>query len=489
MTENLIDNICDPAWRLANLYKITDKQSRLVTFKPNEVQTIIRSSPSKRKKTLKARQFGITTDAVLRRLDSCIWNRNKTVCILAHKQEVLDKIFNIVKTAYRNLPEEIRPALDKGGGSKYEFRFPELNSTIYTTLEVRGGTIHELHVSEAAFIPIDRIRATLQAVPLDGIVEFESTANGLNHFYDLWRESEDGYTRFFFPWFFHGEYRIPVGVPLTLSDDEEALCAFALARFGLTLSHEQIAFRRYKIREFNNSLPRFLQEYPEDDQGCFLASGNNPFDGSVLQSRIQSLPNVYTIKDQIKVYEPFDKSKTYVMGCDVAEGVRSDYSVASLFCIETKKEVAQFRGHLSPSDFADKINQIGKMYSLGHIWPLVVVERNNHGHAVLLNLNEVHQYPNIWIGPDDRPGHLTTGITRPLLIDTFIEAVNSGMFQILSKETYGECLTLVDNGGRIEAEDGKHDDCVIATALAIKVVLERLPKVNFYKNIETRVLV
>lgn len=485
----MIEKLANSKWRLENLYKIATKQSTLEICKPNEVQNIIRASSAKRKITLKARQFGITTDAVLRRFDSCIWSRNKTVCILAHKQEVLDKIFNIVKVAYKNMPEQLRPELDKGGGSKYEYHFPKLNSTIYTTLEVRGGTIHELHVSEAAFIPIERINATLQAVPIDGIVEFESTANGLNHFYDLWRQDEDGYSRFFFPWFFHGEYRIPVAGPLDLTDDESLLLAFARSRFNLTLSHDQIAFRRYKIKEFNNSTQKFLQEYPEDDQGCFLSTGNNPFDSVKLHENAQKVPSVYTIKDQIRIYNQPEKNKTYVIGADVAEGVRRDYSVASCFCVEDKREVAYYRGHIKPEDFAEILHSIGQMYSHPGKWPELIVERNNHGHAVILKLNQVLNYPNLWCAPDDRIGHPTTSITRPLLIDTFIEAVDSAIFEIRSKETYAECMTLVDNNGKIEAEDGKHDDSVIATALAIKLVLERLPKVNFYKNIETRIFV
>jgi len=484
---NVIDKLSDPAWRLAHLYKITDKASRLRTYAPNTVQKLIHASQSKRKVTLKARQFGITTDAVLRRFDSCIWNRNKTVCILAHKQDVLDKIFGIVKTAYKNLPEQLRPVLDKGGGSKYEYRFPELNSVIYTTLEVRGGTIHELHVSEAAFIPKARIDATLQAVPIDGIVEFESTPNGLNHFYDLWGETGDGYERFFFPWFFHHEYRIPVGVSFSLTDEEQRLSAFASTRYNVALSHEQIAFRRAKIKELG---PRvFQQEYPEDDQSCFLASGSNPFDTAKLKAKAQEASGDCTVKDGIRIYEPFDKSLTYVIGADVAEGVRSDYSVATCFCVETKREVAFFRGHLSPSEFADKIHQMGKLYSRAHIWPQVIVERNNHGHAVILKLTEVLRYPGLWVAPDERIGHLTTSLTRPLLVDTFVEAIDSDLFAMRSRETFAECLTLVDNNGKIEAEDGKHDDCVIAAALAVKLALERLPRVNIYKNIETKVLV
>lgn len=483
-----LENLSDPKWRLANLYKITDKNARLEIFKPNSVQKKIQESQAKRKITLKARQFGITTEAVLRRFDSCIWNKNRTVCILAHKQGVLDKIFRIVKTAYRNLPDNLRPVLDRGGGGMYEYRFPEQNSIIYTTLEVRGGTIHELHVSEAAFIPKERIDATLQAVPLDGIVEFESTPNGLNHFYDLWGESEDGYERFFFPWFFHAEYRIPVGVPLTLSDDEQRLTAFALSRFNIRLSHEQINFRRYKIKELGYRI--FQQEYPEDDQSCFLASGSNPFDTAKLKAKLQALPpGPPDVANGICIYEPYDKTKSYVIGADPAEGVRSDNSAACVVCVQDKREVASFAGQHGPSEFADKLYALGKLYSHAHKWPLLAIERNNHGHAVILKLHEVLNYPNLWKAPDEKIGHHTNLVTRPLLLDTFIEAVDSGTFTLRTKELFAECLTLVDNNGKIEAEDGKKDDRVIAAALAIKLALEMLPKINVYKNIENLILV
>jgi hypothetical protein len=76
-----------------------------------------------------------------------------------------------------------------------------------------------------------------------------------------------------------------------------------------------------------------------------------------------------------------------------------------------------------------------------------------------------------------------------LLIDTFIEAIESNQFKINSKEILSECLTLIDNNGKIEAEEGKHDDLVIATALAIKLALEYLPKINVYKNVKNAILV
>jgi hypothetical protein len=156
VTDNALENLKSKRWRLENLYKIVDKKKRLRTFKLNPIQSrYVETRKSRYNDILKARQFGFTTFGVIDLLDDAMWIPNFTATILAHKQDVLDKIFMIARTAYKNMPARLRPIID-GTGSKYEMRFPEINSKIYITLEVRGGTINKLHVSEAAFIPEER---------------------------------------------------------------------------------------------------------------------------------------------------------------------------------------------------------------------------------------------------------------------------------------------------------------------------------------------
>lgn len=490
MNIEIIKLFRDKNWRIENLYKIVDKQSRLRFLKLNQAQKTFFQKKQKRSAVLKARQFGFTTFGVIDLLDTVIWNENRTACILAHKREVLDKIFNIVRIAYDNLPENLRPKIDRGGGSKYELYFPETNSTIYTTLEVRGGTIHDLHISEAAFIPYERIHATLQAVPVDeGRVTFETTPNGLNHFYDLWQDDKNEISKHFFPWFFHPEYQIETSeIDYTL--EELALIANAQANFGIKLSKEQIAFRRYKIREAQGRLEKFLAEYPEDDSSCFLSSGSNPFNLALLKEKISSIPDrPLELKGELKIFQRPDKTKNYVIGCDPAEGVMSDNSVMDVYCIETKEQVAFFSSNqISPSNFAELIYSTGKMYSFGGRWPMAIVERNNHGHAVLLKL-DILCYPNIWEDTDDRPGHRTTALSRPLLLDNFIQSVTDGYLSFNSKQTLLECLTLVDNNGKIEADSGKHDDAVIAAALALKAIINSAAKIDLYSNISKKIRV
>jgi hypothetical protein len=133
--------------------------------------------------------------------------------------------------------------------------------------------------------------------------------------------------------------------------------------------------------------------------------------------------------------------------------------------------VAQFRANrLKPGLFAERVYDLCKLYT-GHktIWPLLGVERNNHGHAVLQKLEDLG-YTNLHEAPDGRPGWKTTSATRPVLIDEFIEEVEAEITEIFDKDTLGECMTLVDNNGKIEAVDGKNDDCVIASAIAIQMM-------------------
>lgn len=488
--DEFLSKFKDQTWRLENLYRIITKKSENILFKQNKIQRLINQSTSKKKIILKARQFGVTTNEILKRFDSAIWNYNKNICIIAHKRDILDKIFSIVRYAYEKLPVDIKPALDRGGGSMYEYRFPELNSSIYVALEVRGGTVNELHISEAAFIDHARIQATLQSVPVDGLVTIESTPNGLNHFYDMYVDGNNGYEKFFFPWFLHDDYRLPTK-DLDLTEDEINLVRFASLNFTESLTYGQIAFRRNKIKtDFLNKKQQFLKEYPEDDATCFLSSGSNPFDANILQ-RIKLIndPKNFQILNGIKIAKKKEVGNHYVISADPAEGVKKDFSVAFVICVETGEDVAIFRGQLKPSDFAEKLYEIAELYATGNNWPLLIVERNNHGHAVILKLDETLGYPNLWLDDDERIGHRTTAKSRPLMIDEFVDCLEYGIYKTNFNELINECLTLVDNDGKIEADTGKNDDCVMAYALGIKAANMLKSEITLYSNLQNKILV
>lgn len=490
--------LADPLWRTKSIYSIVDKQGNQVQFYPNAVQQKVRNDKSKRKMVLKARQMGISTSEIISMFDWVCFNRNANACVLAHEQDSIKKLFRIVQRAYKFWPkqlEQFKPRLDRGGGSKYEMFFPDINSRIYCDLESRSDTIGWLHVSEAAFMKDSaKLKSTLQAVPMgSGRVTLETTANGMaNHYYDMWNDPEAPYSKLFYPWFIFKEYKLPVFGKLILSEDEKLLIKKAKKQYGVIITEEQINFRRFKKAElktssYDKTRVTFEQEYPEDDQSCFLASGDAVMDLFKIKAKLDACTPPLSESDGMVIHKRPVKGRHYIIGADPAEGVKKDFSVGVMLDLLTKEVVCKIRGQWKPSVFATKLFKMGELYSSpGGIWPLMAVERNNHGHAVLLALDEIEQYPNIYVYPvDERQGWRTDGISRSVMMNTIVDAIEDGHIRVNDTDILNECLTLIDNNGKIEASGGKYDDCITASAIALQVCLAS--SLSVYDDLDSKI--
>ena len=470
-----------------------------MTFKENYHQALVNNDPTPHKAILKSRQIGFSTGCLIDMFDRTIWNRNTTSVILAHENDSIKKLFRIIYRAHKFMPDELKPQLDKGGGSRYEYFFPQINSRIYCDLESRSDTIQNLHVSEFGLMKNDdRVRATLDAVPINGRIIYESTPKGLNHFHELWNDSTRAEKKFFFPWYAFDEYRLPSG-PLQLTEDEISLVDKALRLYNVQITFEQIAYRRWKISQKGGGTRghrAFIEEFPEDDQSCFLTSGDAVLDLLEIKKMLDRAPEPLIDKGYLKQYLKFDKTKTYVCGADTAEGVGGDSSVGIIIEVQSRKVAAVLKSNnWKPYEFAHKLNELCYLFEKpGGSVPLLAVERNNHGHAVLLELDQHIRYPNLYyreIGleceRDDSPGWVTDKITRPIMINAFIDAVENKYLNLHDKYILGECLTLVNNEGKIEAAEGKHDDSIIATSIALQLALNS-SNLDVYDKLETKIL-
>jgi hypothetical protein len=496
--------IIDPAWRIRNLYKIVNKDGKVVKFTPNEFQERVLDDPARHKAILKARQIGFSTACIIRLLDKTMFTDNQTSVILAHEKDSITKLFRIVLRAYKYMDKRYKPRIDRGGGSKHELYFPDINSRIYCDLESRGDTIQNLHISEFGLMKDDsKVRATVDAVPLHtGEITYESTPFGLNHFYDLWFMENHPAKKFFFPWYLFKEYALPTKA-IEYTEDELELIEKALKEHNVSVTKEQIAFRRWKISQKGggiNGLRDFIQEYPEDERSCFLTSGNAVFNLFHIQRLIKNAPKpIRTLPGGIKIYKEFDKTKLYVAGADCAEGVGGDKSAGIVLQADTLEIVASCVADVKPYEFASLlVDMCGQYAKAGRPWPCLAVERNNHGHAVLLQLKEHEQYPNLYYrvtGQDDngrdimdeRPGWVTDKITRPIMIDGFISAVDNNYIKLNDGTVLNECLTLVNNEGKIEAAEGKHDDTIIASSIALQVALKMRGNLSVYNNLASKI--
>lgn len=76
-------------------------------------------------------------------------------------------------------------------------------------------------------------------------------------------------------------------------------------------------------------------------------------------------------------------------------------------------------------------------------------------------------------------GFKTTGVTRPLILAQLQAIVNDHIGLINDKETLEEMLTFVRNEkGRPEAQEGAHDDLVMALAIAYYIRTQQSMKVK-----------
>jgi hypothetical protein len=153
------------------------------------------------------------------------------------------------------------------------------------------------------------------------------------------------------------------------------------------------------------------------------------------------------------------------------KGRPSDPSVAQVIDSQLR-QVAVWRGTVHPDVFASILVALGYHYNEA----LLVPERNNHGLVTCVEIRD-QQYPNIYldvsegsIEPDKETlniGVFTSEKTKPLMIDKLRAFDRTKEIEINDTTTLEEMLTfVVTESGKMEAEGGAHDDCVMALALA-----------------------
>lgn len=448
------------------LLRIRDKQGRLVGFESNAAQREYGRDATDRDIVLKARQLGMTTYVAARFFMETVTRPGTVTVQVAHDQASAEAIFRIVHRFVENLPERLRNgALRTSRCNTRQIVFPLLDSEyrVETAADPnagRGLTIHNLHCSEVARWPGDAAEtlASLRAaVPPHGCVVLESTPNGAGGcFFEEWqRAPEAGYRRHFFPWWREASYRREAG-GAAATEEERAL----MKQHGLDA--EQIAFRR-ELRNNYGTLAR--QEFAEDAETCFLASGECVFEVEVIEQRLAALgaPMEHRENGRIEIYFPPQHGRAYVIGVDPAGGgTDGDYAAAEVLERASGLQCAELRGHFTPRELTAKVEGLGHEYNDA----LLAVERNNHGHAVIAML-EQNGYCNVY-GERGQAGWLTTSASRPRMIENFAAALRREPEKFSSRRLLEECKAFVrKEDGSASAANGAHDDLVMAMAVAM----------------------
>jgi len=292
----------------------------------------------------------------------------------------------------------------------------------------------------------------------------ESTPDGVGGcFYEEWQKaSENGMVRHFFPWWMERNYRAKAVTEESLSEEEQAL------RERAHLDLEQIGYRR-QLRANFRGLAR--QEYAEDAESCFLASGESIFDLETMDGRLPQLPEAVELRwnGEMEIWLPPVAGRKYVVAVDPAGGgSQGDYSAIEIIDQEQGLQCAEFAGHVGGMELARRMVDIAKEYNEA----LLVVERNNHGSGVLALAEQVCGYRRLY-RQNDQLGWLTNSVSRPAMLGRLQAALVEVPECFQSRRLLTECRSFVRlANGQSGARAGCHDDRVMAIAIALAVRAE-----------------
>lgn len=493
---------------------------------------------------LKARQLGMSTFTEGCIYHDTTTREYVNSLIIAHEEKASLNLFNMSKLFYEESPLAIRPMRKNKNGKELVFENPTLDdveklrnpglrskitiATAGSSDTARSGTYQNVHVSEVAFFSNaeNTMLAIMQCVPDEPgtCVVLESTANGVGgYFYDMWYAAvrgENDFTPLFFPWFDDPNYSTPFvdeaekqkfieEVNATHIDESGKSVHtdewLLIRQFGVT--YEQLNWRKKTIaNKCGGDLDRFHQEYPSTPEEAFIASGRPKFNlksvkeyeiecvspvlqGELTISSSSGLPYVAEEpKGNLKIWFSPEKDEMYYIGADVAEGlVTGDYSVATV--LDSNLNVcAKWRGHIDPDLFGKILVNLGKLYN----YALLAPEGNNHGLTTIKsildeeywNLFNTKIYDKVNDEYTKKIGWYTTRKTKPLAIDRLAEYIREKFLGIWDFDIIEELYSyVIDDKGATNAQEGKHDDCVMSLAIALQAFLdgkgqEYIPEIN-----------
>lgn len=498
-------------------YKIKNKEGELVHLKFNhaqqEVYDIIKrdyGNKPVRIIILKARQLGISTfsEAMMTYLTTN--QPNTDAVILAHINESASKIYEMTQLYISELPEGLKPKQKYSNRKMLMFDDDEngLKSSIRVMVandSTRGGTYKLAHLSEVAFWehPEDALLALNQAVPMtkESMIIIESTANGFNHFYNLWQDAVNGrndYTPIFFPWYVDPEYTMPYkGFELTPYEKD------ILERFNLTL--DQLQWRRWCIaNNCGNDELKFRQEYPITPEEAFITSGASVFNTEIILEHMKELKeplrcgyfsydydglqitNIKWVTDPlgyIKIYKEPTNGFTSMGGDTAGDG--EDFFVAQVVD-QDGFQCATLHKQFDADLYVKQIYCLGKYYN-----SLIAVESNfdTHPNIELQRLRYPHiyvreKYDQIVKDVHEKYGFRTTSLTRPIIIDQLVEIAREHIEKIVDRETLQEMLSFVRIKNKPQASEGTHDDLVMGLAIAYEALKQIPRKYSFLADVK-----
>ena len=441
----------DPVYFIRNYVQIVNVDHGLVPFDMWPFQEkMVRSFHENRFNIAKMpRQCGKTTTSVGYMLWSVLFNEEYTIGVLANKGSLAREILSRLQKAYEYLPLWLQQGIVVWNKGNIEL---ENGSKIFayatSASGVRGGTYNLVFLDEFAFVQhnmaLDFFQSTYPVISSGQTTKviIVSTPNGLNLFYKMWVDAEEG----------RSTYK-----PLEIHWSD--------------VPGRDERWKEETIR--NTSEEQFRVEFETE----FVGSSATLISGVKLRSL--AFRNPIRHDDGLDIYEEPKKGHLYIASVDCAEGVNLDYSAINVVDVtETPyRQVAKYRSNKLPLMFFPTI-----IYKIGTIYndAFALVETNNIGQQVVDTLHYDLEYENIYkldhhhIKGQTISGGFKRSSTFGIKTTKSVKKIGCANLKTLIEndklilndfDTIAELNTFARIRDSYAAEEGNHDDLVMGLVL------------------------
>ena len=359
----------DPLYFITNHVKIITLDKGLQPFTPWDFQeTLLNKVHNNRFVICKfPRQTGKSTTVIAYILHYILFNPEVNVAILANKLATARELLTRIKLAYENLPNWLQQGVEEWNKTNIELEnHSKVIAAATSSSAVRGGSFNMIFLDEFAYVPpgvaeefFSSVYPTISSGK-DTKVLIVSTPKGLNMFYKMWVDAEEG----------RSEY-IPIEVHWNQVPGRDE------------------AWKKQTIS--NTSEEQFRCEFECD----FIGSTQTLIEAKKLKCLAWKTP-AESSEDGLKIYERVQEDHQYVMTVDVSRGKELDYHAISVIDITKTpyKIVCTFRNNtMSPMVLPDLVYRVGNTYNTAH----VLIEINDIGGQVADILHHDLEYDNILI--------------------------------------------------------------------------------------------
>lgn len=419
-------------------FKLYDYQKRFIKGLLGSRFNIIKSFRQSGKSSVSA--------AVL--LHYSIFNKDKTVAILANKASQAREVLSRLQLMYEYLPNWLQHGIKTWNKGDIEY---DNGSKVFTAATsanaVRGRSISWLYLDEFGFIDNNKAEDFfVSSYPtvssgLTTKITITSTPKGYNLFWKFWDGAQKGTNGFVA---FDSHWSEKPGNDQRWADEQKAVLG-------------QLKYNQEILTEF-------------------LGSSSTLVDNTHL-SRIQTIQPVFTNNDLDVFIEPV-KDHQYISLVDVSRGLSGDYSAVTTIDITSipYQVVAKYKSNeITPLFFPSVIKRIAEDYNEG----LVLIELNDAGEQVANILYNELEYQNLIFtytenskqiatlsdGKNYKPGVKTSRTTKSVGCSQLKILIEENKLAINDAEILSELATFVESKGSYAADSGYHDDLVMTLVL------------------------